>query len=115
MPTTIPEQFYLSQPDSPVRDFTQAIALKPDDAFAYRMRGMLYSWKQDFDDAIADFNKAIALKPEDVDGYDGRALVWYMKQDYDKAWADVKRCRALGATPDPDFIQHLQQASGRKE
>jgi tetratricopeptide (TPR) repeat protein len=47
-------------------DYNKAIALNPDDAYAYDERSYLNYTKGDFDGAMADYNKAIALNPDDT-------------------------------------------------
>lgn len=50
--------------DLAIADFSQAIALEPDNALAYFDRGIAYGSKGDYDLAIADFGQAIALNPD---------------------------------------------------
>ena len=53
-----------------IEDFSAAIELDPEEAWAYHFRGWTYAVLQKFDDAIKDFTKAIKTDPnikEDVD------------------------------------------------
>lgn len=45
-----------------IRDYDQAIALKPDYATAYRNRGTAYLGKGEYYEAIWDYDEAIRLK-----------------------------------------------------
>ena len=57
-----------------INDYTRAIALDPDDAFAYNNRGLAYGNIDDFQAAIRDYDKAIALDPDDAEVYNNRGL-----------------------------------------
>ena len=52
-----------------IRDFDEAIRLKPDDAAAYNSRGSAKSNLGDKQGAIKDFDEAIRLKPDYADAY----------------------------------------------
>jgi tetratricopeptide (TPR) repeat protein len=80
--------------DQAIADYTQAIALKPDDA-AYQGRGMAYRGKFLHDQAIADFAQAIAFKPDDADAYNNRGLAYIEGGLYDQSIADFTRAIAL--------------------
>jgi uncharacterized protein (TIGR03067 family) len=49
--------------DGAIADESQAIELKPDDAFLYSDRGRLKQVKGDLQGALADFNKALEILP----------------------------------------------------
>ena len=92
------------------------LQLNPNLAEAYNNRGNAYAQgKQQYDRAIADYNQALALNSNLAEAYNNRAVAWFFKKDYDKAWADVRRCRQVGGTPNPRFIEALRKASGRWE
>ena len=101
--------------DKAIADDTVTIRLKPTLPTAFRNRGRDYHSRGDHDRAIADFTEAIRLDPGNADGYGLRGKDYSATGDYDKAWADVKKCRELGGTPDPKFIEELTRASGRNE
>ena len=67
---------------------TQAIALKPDYAEAYCLRGDMKEKMHDSDGAIADYNQAIALRPDYAEAYDNRGLAKQAKLDFHGALAD---------------------------
>ena len=52
-----------------IADYTQAIRLKPNDAFAYAVRGRAKEQLGQYFAAIADFDMAIRLKPNDAFAY----------------------------------------------
>jgi tetratricopeptide (TPR) repeat protein len=81
-------------------DLNKAIALKPDNADAYGVRGFLkYQKLTDFRGALNDFNKAIILKPEAVYAYFNRGDLKYSKlNDIEGALADYNK--AIDLKPD---------------
>ena len=101
--------------DRAITDFDRALTLDPNYAAAYLNRGLAFSAGGLYDRALTDFDHAVALNPNDAKSYNSRAVTWFFKKDYNKAWADVKRCRQVGGTLHPRFIELLQQASGRRE
>jgi tetratricopeptide (TPR) repeat protein len=91
-----------SRYDEAMADFTNVIALDPDDAFAYGGRGYTYSAKSLFDEAIADYTKAIALKPDYANAYNNRAFAYEKKNERDKAISDYRTALKLGLDPDSE-------------
>lgn len=77
--------------DHAIRDYSQAIELKPDYAFAYGNRGTAYSDKGAYDRAIRDFDRAIALNPNNALSYSNRANAYVGKGAYDRAIRDYDR------------------------
>ena len=57
--------------DKAIADFTEAIRLNPQFAWAYWGRGHVYEVNRDFDKAIADFTESIRLDPRQC-----RSLYW---------------------------------------
>jgi tetratricopeptide (TPR) repeat protein len=94
-PTPAQQQAY----DKAVADYTQAIALDPNNAAAYTERGEVYSAKQDYDQAIADHTQSIRLEPQNAVAYTNRGFAYSRKKDTDKAIADYTQAIRL----DPNF------------
>jgi len=57
--------------DRAIADYTEAIALDPNDAIAYSNRGVAYKKKGDKEQAIADFRTALEINPSDQDAKEG--------------------------------------------
>lgn len=68
--------FRKNQGDQAIRDFDQAIALRPDYADSYINRGLAYFWKGQLDQAIRDYGQAIVLAPDDAGAYSSRGEVY---------------------------------------
>jgi lipoprotein NlpI len=78
-----------------VQRFDSAIALKPDLARAYRLRGDARKGKGEYDAAIADYDQAIKLKGDDAGTFSDRAFAHQGKGEYDLAIQDFDRALAL--------------------
>ena len=87
--------------DLAIKDFTKAIKLKPDYAFAYNNRGAVYRSKGDHDLAIEDCNKAIQLKSNYAEPYSNRGAAYRNKGDYKRAIEDYDEAIQLK----PNFVQ----------
>ena len=69
-------------------DFTQAIRLQPDYAYAYYNRGVAYDDLGDKQRAIVDFTQTIKLKPNFTDAYARRSRARFGVGDYEGERAD---------------------------
>jgi tetratricopeptide (TPR) repeat protein len=74
--------------DPKIAEATEAIRKNPNDAAAYRNRGIAWYNKKEYDKAIADYTEAIRIDPKLEPPYFNRGLARYHKRDYDKAIAD---------------------------
>jgi Tfp pilus assembly protein PilF len=66
-------------------DFDQAIAVDPNNIYAYYSRGLSYQNKEDLDRAIADFDKVLELEPKYAPAHNDRGLAYAKKGDFDRA------------------------------
>lgn len=85
-----------------IRDFNQAISLKPDFANNYYNRGTIYHMLGMDQQAMNDFNKAIILKPDFVDAYNNRGNIYGKQGHYQYAIEDFNKvidlnCRYIKA------------------
>lgn len=90
------KQRYNRQFDQAIDDFSKAIALTPDNLWAYVARGHAYAYKKDFARAFADQETAIRKKPNEVT-YTGRAVDLIEAGDYDRAIADLNEALRINA------------------
>jgi tetratricopeptide (TPR) repeat protein len=81
--------------DPALRDFNQAVRLKPNDAEAYYNRGTAYSQLGKYPEAAQDFEKAIQLKPDYLAAYLGRGLARAKLGDHTAAVRDFDRAILL--------------------
>ena len=68
-----------------IENYSKAIELKPDYAYAYINRGNLYLKTGKTEAALKDYNKAIELKPDYVVCYDNLGLAYAYKGEYPEA------------------------------
>ncbi len=71
--------------------YTKAIALKPDAAGIYYVRGRAYRQMEQLDKAIADFSSAITIKADYAEAYNERGVTYIGKGAKDKYRADFKK------------------------
>ena len=81
--------------DQAIEAYTQAIALNPKLADAFRNRGLAYYNKGEFDRAIQDYDQAIALNPKLADAFNNRGLAYYNKGEFDRAIQDFDKAIEL--------------------
>jgi tetratricopeptide (TPR) repeat protein len=81
----------LKQYDEAIADYTQVIAITPQDALTYSNRGDAYNAKGKTDSAIADYTQAIAINPQDALTYSNRGFAYYMQGKTDLAIDDCNK------------------------
>jgi tetratricopeptide (TPR) repeat protein len=86
--------------DRAISDFTEAIRLNPNDAGAFRSRGITYGRRaltergltyranSDYNRSISDFAEAIRLNPRDARGFSERGGTYRAMGEYNRAIAD---------------------------
>lgn len=71
--------------DGALADLSQAIQLKPDSAFAYLLRGSIYTQRKMFAEAEADFTAANKVDPTNVVIKFNLSELKFMQKHYDEA------------------------------
>jgi tetratricopeptide (TPR) repeat protein len=79
-------------------DFTKAIQLEPDFAFAYYNRAYVKYKLNDFRGAVDDYNYAIRINPDFTDAYYNRGLLLFCLYDKIDACEDFSKAGELGLT-----------------
>jgi tetratricopeptide (TPR) repeat protein len=83
--------------------FSKALELDPKLASAYEKRGVLYYFREKYDNAIQDFEKYTKLKPEAAEGYRMLGMSYLNKGTYDAAIATFTHALKI----DPNLISAL--------
>ena len=96
--------------DSVIRDYNEAIRLKPDDDLTYFNRGQVYAEKGDLDSAIRDYTEAIRLNPDFHGPYNYRGNAYADKGDLDSAIRDYTEAIHLN----PDFALAYKNRGGAR-
>ena len=87
-------------------DYTKAIELDPDFAFAYNNRGLAKAELEDNYGAIEDFTKAIELDPDDADAYNSRGVLKFATGISDGC-SDLMMAKELGHNVHPDAMKAI--------
>jgi tetratricopeptide (TPR) repeat protein len=82
-------------------DYTLAISQNPQDAQAYKNRGIVHKDLGESEKAIADLTRAISFAPEDFQTYNNRGIVYQNLAKYDDAIDDFTQAIELKS----DFIE----------
>ena len=104
----IPEEFIIrgttfaqeGQFDLAIRDFTEAIRLRPDYDAAFYNRGLTYIKLEQYDEGIKDFTTTISIAPTHQGAYVQRAFAYLLLGRDDQAEADVLKAIELGVDED---------------
>lgn len=73
-----------------IESLTAWIRLNPQDALAYKMRGIAWGPRANWDLAIKDFDESLRLDPVQADVYRLKAIARYEQRDYKKAVYDLE-------------------------
>jgi tetratricopeptide (TPR) repeat protein len=86
-----------------LEEVNQVLAVNPDNARAYKIRGHIYHAMGDHLQALVDLNKVTTLAPASANAYVDRAIVQSHLGNHGAALVDVER--ALKLKPDSQFAQ----------
>jgi tetratricopeptide (TPR) repeat protein len=78
-----------------IADYTQALWLNPNDAEAYKNRGLVYSRLEYYHEAIEDYTHSLQLNPDDAVVYYSRGYARFKLKDYMGAIADYTQAVQL--------------------
>jgi tetratricopeptide (TPR) repeat protein len=81
--------------DLAIKDYSQVIAMNPNEPTTYNNRGLTYHDIGDIDLAIKDFDKAITLNPKLEFPYNSRGNAYSSKGNFDRAVKDFDRASVL--------------------
>lgn len=87
-----------------VEFFTQQIHRQPGNAFNHAARAVLWTDKQEYDNALRDYNEAIRLDPRHASYYRGRGRVWQLMNECDKSITDFNEAIKLDPKSARAFI-----------
>jgi Flp pilus assembly protein TadD len=100
--------------DQAIKDFNQALKLKPNDPSILDCLGVAHYAKGLNDQAIKYYHQAMTLDPKYAKAYKNRAMVYDSLGDFDKAVADLKQAKSLGYNVDPDFIKLMEKKAAAR-
>ena len=92
-----------------IDDYTKAIDVDPQNAYAYYNRGKAKYDLLDYQGAIADYTKAIEINPQFASAYSIRGMSKYLLGDLKGACDDARKAADLG---DERSAERVRQCSG---
>lgn len=101
--------------DQAIKDFNQALKLKPNDAAIITFRGVAKYAKGQLDQALADFEQAIKLNANHGKAYYQRGMIYENRQQYGKAVEDIKKAKSLGYHVETDWIKNLERKAAAEK
>jgi tetratricopeptide (TPR) repeat protein len=99
--------------DQALKDFNDALKLKPNDALLITYRGVVYYAKGQNDLAMKDFNRAIEIDPKGGKAYYQRGMIYANQEKYAQAVPELKKAKSLGYGVDPVFIESLENKANQ--
>jgi len=78
-----------------MEDYSEAIHLNPNHAWAYNNRCWSYGLLRRAEEALRDCDQALRLLPDQPEILDSRALAYWLLDDKDKARQDLERAHRL--------------------
>ncbi len=99
--------------DQAIKDFNDALKLKPNDALLITYRGVAYYAKGQNDLAMKDFNRAIEIDPKAGKAYYQRGMIYENQEKYAQAAAELKKAKSLGYGVDPVFIESVERKAAK--
>lgn len=100
--------------DQALKDFNDALKLKPNDAMLITYRGVVYYAKGQNDLAMKEFNRAIEIDPKTGKAYYQRGMIYENQEKYAQAATELKKAKSLGYGVDPVFIETVEKKAEKK-
>jgi len=100
--------------DQALKDFNDALKLKPKDPALITYRGVVYYAKGQNDLAMKDFNQALEIDPKFGKAYYQRGMIYENQEKYAQAAQELKKAKSLGYGVDPVFIESVEKKAQKK-
>ena len=100
--------------DQALKDFNDALKLKPKDPTLITYRGVVYYAKGQNDLAMKEFNLALEIDPKFGKAYYQRGMIFENQQKYSQAVEELKKAKSLGYYIDPVFIESVEKKAQKK-
>lgn len=95
----------LKRYDECLADCDQVIALGPQKAKAYMVKGLTFSEMDEYEKAIEQYTKGLEIDPNCAIGYFTRAQLHYLLDEYEKTLADFAKAAEL----DPKYREEYEK------
>ena len=95
----------MKQYDEAIQDLSKALALNPNDAFAYNERGSIYFELEKYEQAIQDFDKVIEFKDfYEPDAYRRRGNAYLKLEQYERAIRDYNEAVKINLVDEESYL-----------
>jgi tetratricopeptide (TPR) repeat protein len=101
--------------DQALKDFNDALKLKPRDPALLTYRGVVYYAKGQADQAMKDFNQALAVDPKFGRAYYQRGMIYENQEKYALAVAEMKKAKSAGWHVDPVWLEILENKAAAQK
>jgi tetratricopeptide (TPR) repeat protein len=101
--------------DQAIKDFNQALQLKPTDPALLTYRGVVYYAKGNYDQAMKDFNQALEIDPKFGRAYYQRGMIYENQEKYAQAVAEMKQAKSVGWHVDPLWLEILENKAAAQK
>ena len=101
--------------DQALKDFNDALKLKPKDPTLITYLGVVYYAKGQNDLATKEFNLALEIDPKFGKAYYQRGMIFENQEKYAQAVEELKKAKSLGYGVDPVFIEGLEKKAAAKK
>ncbi|QEX19808.1 hypothetical protein FRZ44_51230 [Hypericibacter terrae] len=91
-------QYELRDYPAAIREYSEALRLRPDYPYALNNRGLAYRRSHDPDAAILDFTALIELHPQEIFAYNNRANAYLDKGDRQAAFSNLTKALEIDPT-----------------
>lgn len=101
--------------DQAIKDFNQALKLKPRDPTLITYRGVVYYAKGQTDMATKDFNQALEIDPKFGRAHYQLGMIYENQEKYAQAVTEMKKAKSLGWFVDPVWLEILENKAAAKK
>ncbi|HPO15094.1 MAG TPA: tetratricopeptide repeat protein, partial [Candidatus Hydrogenedentes bacterium] len=95
------------------RVYERIVQSEPNISENYYLLGLCYFDGQQWNAAEAAWKRGLEHASEHPSIHKALAVLYWTRGDYMQAWQAVKQCQALNIPLDPEFLDSLQQDSGK--
>jgi tetratricopeptide (TPR) repeat protein len=101
--------------DQALKDFNEALKLKPRDPALFTYRGVVYYAKGQTDLALKDFNRALEIDPNFGRAHYQIGMIFENQEKYTQAVAEMKKAKGLGWFVDPVWLEILENKAATQK
>lgn len=101
--------------DQALKDFNEALKLKPKDPALLTYRGVVYYAKGQRDLALKDFHQALEMNPKFGRAHYQIGMIYENQEKYAQAVDEMKKAKSLGWFVDPVWLEILENKAAAQK